>query len=182
MYKRQEQVRAIAEAQNLPTASRPESQEVCFTNSHAAFVVSRRPEAGLPGPIEDASGRRLGTHRGIAHYTVGQRKRLGLGGQTCAYQVLRIEASRRAVVVGTSEEAVSYRVALADGVWRLAGPAPVLAQVRYRGHPLPAVVTPGPSGLTIDFVSPASGLAPGQSVVLYQSDRVVGGGIVPAPV
>src|SRR5659263_719932 len=96
-------VRALAEARSLPTAARRESQEVCFTDDHAAFVTARRPEAGMPGPIEGSTGMVLGAHRGIARYTVGQRKGLGLGGPEGPYRVVRIDARRNAVIVGASD-------------------------------------------------------------------------------
>ena len=174
-----QEVRALAEAQGLPTATRRESQEVCFTRDHAAFVTARRPEAGMPGPIEDAAGRMLGTHRGIAGFTVGQRKGLGLSGPEGPYRVVRIDAGRNAVIVGAGDALMREQVTLTESVWRLLGSARVLAQVRYRGLPQPATATPSESGLSVQFDAPADVLAPGQSVVLYQGDRVVGGGVVP---
>ena len=173
------EVRALAEARGLPTAARRESQEVCFTDDHAGFVTARHPEAGTPGPIEDAVGTVLGAHRGIAHYTVGQRKGLGLSGPEGPYRVVRIDARRNAVIVGAPSALARERVTLQESVWRLTGPARVLAQVRYRGLPLPATATPAEPGLSVAFDTPTDGLAPGQSVVLYQGDRVVGGGVVP---
>jgi len=174
------EVRALAEARGLPTAARRESQEVCFTDDHTAFVMARHPEAGMPGPIEDSTGMVLGTHRGIARYTVGQRKGLGLSGPKGPYRVVHIDAARNAVVVGAADSLLRQHVRLTECVWRLPGPARVLAQVRYRGLPLPATATPTAVGLAVAFDTPTGGLAPGQSVVLYQGDRVVGGGVVPA--
>jgi len=173
------EVRALAQSQGLPTAARRESQEVCFTDDHAAFVTARHPEAGVPGPIEDTAGAALGTHRGIARYTVGQRKGLGLSGPDGPYRVVRIDAGRNAVIVGSSNVLSQARVTLTESVWRLPGTARVLAQVRYRGLPLAATATPDESALILEFDTPTDGLAPGQSVVLYQGDRVVGGGVVP---
>lgn len=173
------EVRALAEARGLPTAARRESQEACFTDDHAAFVTMRHPEAGFPGPIEDVMGTALGTHRGIARYTVGQRKGLGLSGPEGPYRVVRIDADRNAVIVGAPDALAREQVRLAESVWRLPRAARVLAQVRYRGIPLPATATPDGSGLIVQFDSLTDGLAPGQSVVLYQGDRVVGGGVVP---
>lgn len=174
------EVRALAEERGLPTAARRESQEVCFTNDHAAFVTARHPEAGTPGPVESTNGTVLSTHRGIASYTVGQRKGLGLSGPGGPYRVVRIDAARNAVIVGAAKTLSLEQVTLAESVWRLPESARVLAQVRYRGHPLTATATPDESGLSVQFDTPTDGLAPGQSLVLYQGDRVVGGGVVPA--
>ena len=155
------EVRALAEARGLPTAARRESQEVCFTDDHAAFVTARRPEAGVPGPIEDVAGTALGTHRGVARYTVGQRKGLGLSGPEGPYRVVRIDARRNAVIVGASDTLARMEATLAESVWQLAGPARVLAQVRYRGLPLPATATPTESGLDVQIDAPYRWLGAG---------------------
>ncbi len=174
------EVRRMAAERGLPTAERRESQEVCFTSDHAALVAALHPEAIEPGPIETSDGAVLGTHRGIARYTVGQRKRLGVGGPGGPYRVVRIDAERRAVIVAPETEAHAKRVTLAGPMWRLDHePAHVLAQIRYRSAPRPAMATPVAGGLEVEFDSPADPLAPGQSVVLYEDDRVAGGGIVP---
>jgi tRNA-specific 2-thiouridylase len=94
--------------------------------------------------------------------------------------VVRIDAARNAVIVGAAKTLSLEQVTLAESVWRLPESARVLAQVRYRGHPLTATATPDESGLSVQFDTPTDGLAPGQSLVLYQGDRVVGGGVVPA--
>ncbi|PKQ29430.1 MAG: tRNA 2-thiouridine(34) synthase MnmA [Actinobacteria bacterium HGW-Actinobacteria-10] len=173
------EVRRMAAERGLPTAKRRESQEVCFTSDHVALVAASHPGAAEPGPLETADGTVLGTHRGIARYTVGQRKGLGVGGPGGPYRVVRIDAGRRAVIVAPEAEALTERVTLADPLWRLgAEPAHLLAQIRYRSAPRPAMVTPAPDGLEVEFDTPADPLAPGQSVVLYDADRVVGGGIV----
>ncbi|MHB1341678.1 MAG: tRNA 2-thiouridine(34) synthase MnmA [Coriobacteriia bacterium] len=173
------EVRRMAAERELPTASRRESQEVCFTSDHAALVASFHPGALEPGPIEDAVGDVLGTHQGIARYTVGQRKGLGVGGPGGPYQVSLIDAARNAIVVRPAGEGVVSNAALSQPVWRLSDePANVLAQVRYRSAPIPAIATHELAGITLVFDEPVGPLAPGQSVVLYQGDRVVGGGVV----
>lgn len=173
------EVRSMAAERGLPTAERRESQEVCFTDDHVAFVADRHPGALEPGPIETADGTALGTHRGIARYTVGQRKRLGVGGPEGPYRVVRIDAARRAVVVAPETDAHTGRVTLAQPVWRLGSePVHVLAQIRYRSAPCPAMAELTPEGLKVEFDTPADPLAPGQSVVLYAEDHVVGGGII----
>ncbi len=174
------EVRRMAAGRGLPTASRRESQEVCFTRDHVRLVATRHPEALVGGPITDGAGAVLGTHRGIARYTVGQRKGLGIGGPDGPYEVLRLDAARNAVVVGPAGGTRVASVTLVEGVWRLGeGEHDVLAQVRYRTRPAPATVRPVAAGLEVVFAHERDPLAPGQSVVMYRGDRVVGGGIVP---
>jgi len=173
------EVRELAAARGLPTAERRESQEVCFTGDHAALVGSMHPETLAPGPIEGLDGARLGTHRGIARYTVGQRKGLGVGGPEGPYSVVRIDAARNAVIVGPPSAAAVERTALERAVWRLgSSPERLGAQVRYRSETIACTATARPGGLEVVF-DQAVALAPGQSVVLYAGDRVAGGGIVP---
>lgn len=172
-------VRRMAEARGLPTAARRDSQEVCFTDDHVALVEAAQPGANAPGPIEDTDGVALGIHRGIARYTVGQRKGLGIGGSGGPYRVVRIDAARCAVIVAPEAAAIQSEAELIEAVWRLpARPTPVLAQVRYRARPVNAVAEPTDSGLHVTFERATSVLAPGQSLVLYAGDRVVGGGII----
>lgn len=176
------EVRALAAERGLPTASRRESQEVCFTGDHVALVASAHPGALEPGPIELADSTVVGTHRGIARYTVGQRKGLGVGGAEGPYRVVRIDAARSALVVAPEGASVATRLMLADAVWHAgAAPGAMHAQIRYRTTPLPVVATPVPGGIDVEFEALDEPLAPGQSVVLYAGDRVVGGGIVPDP-
>lgn len=173
------EVRALAAERGLPTAARRESQEVCFTSDHVALVASVHPQALEPGPIETEAGDVVGTHRGIARYTVGQRKGLGVGGPGGPYRVASIDATRNALVVAPEQSRVE-RVALSDPVWRLVdASAQVEARIRYRFRPVPASATVGPADIEVTFGRPVESLAPGQSVVLYLEDRVVGGGIVP---
>ena len=173
------EVRAMAAERGLPTAARRDSQEVCFTGDHAGLLARTHPEALAPGPIEDMAGAVLGTHRGIARYTVGQRKGIGLGGPEGPWRVVRIDAARNAVVVAPAGEATTAEVTLAEPVWRLGDRSfRALAQVRYRARPVPADVEARPGTLSVRFEEAAEPLAPGQSLVLYDGERVIGGGIV----
>jgi len=174
-------VRRIAEERGLPAASRKESQEVCFADDHVPLVGARYPASLMPGPIEDADGTALGTHRGIARYTVGQRRGLGIGGPEGPYRVSAIDAARSTLVVAPVERCRQASVLLEDPVWRLGAHERVAAQVRYRSQPVAATATPAGGYLEVVFAEPVEVLAPGQSVVLYQEDRVVGGGYVPRP-
>jgi tRNA-specific 2-thiouridylase len=173
------EVRRLAAERGLPAAARRESQEVCFTDDHVALVQRVHPEAVEPGPIVNRDGRTLGTHRGLARYTVGQRKGIGLGGPGGPYVVLALDTGHNALVVGSHEELQRAQVTLTDALWRLDGAAAADAQVRYRAATVRAEVTPGGTGtLDVRFASPVAGPAPGQSVVMYLGDRVIGGGLV----
>lgn len=172
------EVRALAAERGLPAATRRESQEACFTDDHVALVAATHPEAVRPGPIELADGSVVGTHMGIARYTVGQRRGLGVGGPDGPYRVLAIDAGRNAVIVGNAGEASAGRIALTDHVWRLGeGEHGVRAQVRYRAEAVAATARLDGTALELVFSEPVTRPAPGQSVVLYRDERVVGGGI-----
>lgn len=177
------QVRALAEAAGLRNAAKPDSQDICFVpdGDYAKVVRAIRPQAQEGGEIVHAeTGAVLGTHKGIIHYTVGQRRGLEIGGQAEPLYVTGIDATRRRVLVGP-------RRLLAVGAARITetnriGPlpdAPLLAKVRSLAKPVP-VALEGSLGdgaaATIRFVTPEYGVAPGQAAVLYAGDRVVGGG------
>lgn len=176
------EVRAMAAQRSLPAAEHRESQEACFTSDRVALVAATHPEALRPGPIELDDGTVVGTHRGVARYTVGQRKGLGVGGPNGPYRVVRIDAARNALVVAPEGAPVVTRLTLTDAVWHTGATAGAMhAQIRYRAQPLPVVAAPLPGGIDVEFQALGEPLAPGQSVVLYAGDRVVGGGIVPPP-
>jgi tRNA-specific 2-thiouridylase len=181
------EVRRIAEAAGLRVAAKPDSQDICFVpeGDYAAVVRKVRPEGAAPGEIVHAtSGAVLGEHRGVIHYTVGQRRGLDIGGQPEPLYVTGIDAPGRRVLVGP-------RHLLAVGSARIVetnriGPLPAIgsampltAKVRSLAKPVP-VVLEGSIGdsadATIRFASPEYGVAPGQAAVLYSGDRVVGGG------
>lgn len=179
---RKEEVRRLAAELGLPVWGKPDSQEICFVedDAHGAFVAARAPEAARPGPILDRAGRALGTHRGLAHYTVGQRRGLGLAAPRPLY-VVEIDAARNALVVATEEDA--YRSVLeVEGVNWVAGTPPpgaveTLVQVRAHTEARPAEVTPLPEGRArVVFRVPQRGLAPGQAAVFYDGEEVLGGG------
>ena len=178
-----QEVRAIAERAGLRVAAKPDSQDICFVpdGDYASVVRRIRPEAEAPGAIVHAeTGAVLGEHRGIVHYTVGQRRGLEIGGQPEPLYVTRIDAGERHVVVGPKR-------LLAVGSARLTetnriGPIPaepLTAKVRSLAKPVP-VTLEGPLGdgqeATIRFASPEFGVAPGQAAVLYAGERVIGGG------
>ncbi|HQN53610.1 MAG TPA: tRNA 2-thiouridine(34) synthase MnmA [Novosphingobium sp.] len=177
------QVRAIAEAEGLKVAAKPDSQDICFVpdGDYAKVVRSVRPEGVEPGEIVHAeTGAVLGWHKGIIHFTVGQRRGLEIGGQPEPLYVTGIDAATRRVLAGP-------RRLLAVGAARLIetnriGPlpaGPLTAKVRSLARPVP-VTLEGPLGegaeTLIRFAQGEYGVAPGQAAVLYAGERVVGGG------
>lgn len=171
-----EEVRRTAAELGLPSAARPDSQEACFVPSDVgSFVVDRCPAAGLPGPIIDTDGERIGTHRGIAHYTVGQRKGLGLPGGP--WYVAEIRTRDNSLVVTPESPPNIVEVVAGDPVWQ-GGEREVVAMLRYRMKSVPARVVPEDDRLIVTFASPVREVASGQAVVCYEADIVLGGGVI----
>ncbi|WP_284734697.1 tRNA 2-thiouridine(34) synthase MnmA [Sphingosinicella terrae] len=172
-------VRALARELALTVADKPDSQDICFVpgGDYAAVVEKVRPEAAQPGEIVDRAGRVLGEHRGLIHFTVGQRRGLELGGQPEPLYVLRLEPERRQVVVGP-RSALAVRAATLSGVnWLGEGQREDLSvKVRSLARPAPARFEPVGEAGTVTFEAPEYGVAPGQAAVIYQGDRVLGGG------
>jgi tRNA-specific 2-thiouridylase len=173
-------VREMASARGLPTTRHPESQDACFLEDMdaAAFIASRRPEAATPGQIVDSAGRLLGEHRGIAGYTVGQRKGLPGGGGGPLY-VVAIDAATNRVVAGPLERCRARTVHASDACWYASGGGRFEAQVRARMTPVPATVSLSGSTMTLEFAEPVCA-APGQAVVCYEGDLIAGGGTITA--
>jgi len=178
---RKSDVRAIAERMGLPVASKAESQETCFAEDgdYSRILASHNPEALEPGPIVNADGVELGTHRGIGRFTVGQRKGIGVGGLAEPLYVIAIDARERRVVVGPRAELSATRVTASDVMWRGDQEMAVEAATRYRMEPTPATATYSPHGdLVVAFDRALEGVAAGQSVVCYAHGLVVGGGTI----
>ena len=186
-----EAVRERARNLGLPTADKPESQEICFIpdDDYRGFLRARIPQAFRPGPIVDSRGAIRGEHQGLANYTVGQRRGLGIASERPLY-VKALDASTNTVVVGTATESTVKRF-WADRVNLIAWPtlqegAAVTAKIRHAHTPAPATIRAGggdrEGGLRVDvrFAEAQRGVAPGQSAVFYQGDLVVGGGVISA--
>ena len=178
-----DETRAIARRLALPVAAKPDSQDICFvpTGDYAAVVQKLKPGAAEPGEVVDLAGRVLGRHDGVMHFTVGQRKGLGLAGGEPLY-VLRLEPERRRVVVGPRAALGETRVRLGGVNW-LGDAAPVsdgrrvAVKLRSTQPPLPATVfLDGEGGGEAVLDAPAPGVAPGQACVCYDGSRVLGGG------
>ncbi len=176
------EVRSLARRWDLPVADKPDSQEICFVprGRYGDLVAERRPEASSPGPIMDRAGRVVGAHVGIARYTVGQRRGLGLSSGVPQY-VLEVDARRNALVVGGQEGLRRRRLGLGRVNWIVPTSLPAAATVRVRhGAPdVPAVLhADGPDRVRVEFREPQRAAAPGQAAAFYDGDRVLGGGII----
>jgi tRNA-specific 2-thiouridylase len=173
-------VRALAERHGLAVADKPDSQDICFVpnGSYAGIVEKLRPDAMRAGDIVDLAGRRVGEHQGIVHYTIGQRKGLGIAHSEPLY-VVALDAPAARVVVGPRAALARDRVHLADMNWLIPAEASLRAEVKLRSaQPLAAAtVTPLPGGrAVVDLDGAQFGVAPGQACVVYSGDRVLGGG------
>ncbi|MBI4665351.1 MAG: tRNA 2-thiouridine(34) synthase MnmA [Nitrospinae bacterium] len=177
------QVRAMADKYALPVAQKQESQEICFIpdNDYGRFIRSLPEGKNTPsGDIVDDTGKKIGVHKGYPFYTVGQRRGLGIGHSERLY-VTAIEPERNRIVVG-HKDSIYGKALLARGMnWfvppqELAGLA-LTARIRHQGKDAPAQVTPGENNsATVEFESPQMSITPGQAVVLYHEDALLGGG------
>lgn len=168
-------VRAIAQELGLIVANKPDSQDICFVpeGDYASVVRKIRPEADSDGPIVDMGGRELGRHKGLIHYTVGQRRGLEIGGLSEPLYVVRLEPQNQAVVVGPKRALAVSAAQIVEPNWlsEVQG-RQVMAKVRSLAKPVPATM----DGEWLRFASDEYGVAPGQAAVLYDGDRVLGGG------
>ena len=168
-------VREIARELSLAVADKPDSQDICFVpnGDYASVVKKVRPEAAAEGEIVDLGGRVLGRHRGLIHFTVGQRRGLEIGGQKEPLYVVRLDPDARRVVVGP-RSALAVRSAQLGNINWLGDDTDgeLTAKVRSLARPAPVRF----DGRSIRFLSPEYGVAPGQAAVLYRGDRVLGGG------
>ena len=176
------EVRAIAEAQGFVNADKPDSQDICFVpDGDYARVIEER--AGLvpePGDFLDLNGKVLGRHRGVIHYTVGQRRGLGLSAEHPLY-VISVDASANTVTVGPKEALFRRTAFVEDFRWSVGaaphGPVRCAAKIRYRHPEQPCLLTPLPGGgVRLDFDEAQRAITPGQSAVVYDGETVLGGG------
>ena len=174
-------VRAVARARGLEVADKPDSHEICFVPDHdyARFVERQAPDVARGGDIVDTGGHVLGRHAGIHHFTVGQRKGLGVSSQAPLY-VTAIDAASRRVTVGPRDALERTMLEASDVNW-IEGPpkegARVSARIRHHHDPASARVTATEGDrLHLNFEDPQPAIAPGQAVVVYDGDVVLGGG------
>lgn len=180
-----QETRRLAGSFGLDVSKKPASQDICFLGDggYRAFLAKRYPEAFRPGPIMSRDGRLLGHHRGIAYYTVGQRRGAGVASGTPLY-VLSLDAATNTVILGKREEMRKHRISVSRTNWisctNPAGPLNLSVKIRYRQMEIPATVVSGDNGHSeVIFSDPQIiAAAPGQSAVFYDRDMVVGGGII----
>ncbi|RED11385.1 tRNA 2-thiouridine(34) synthase MnmA [Pontivivens insulae] len=178
------ETRALAAKHGLSVADKPDSQDICFVpnGSYAAVIEKLRPGAAEPGDIVHLDGRVLGEHRGVIHYTIGQRRGLGIGGGEPLY-VLKLDADAHRVIVGPKEALATRRVPLKELNWLgdtpLDAPRDLEVKVRSTRPPREARLIPMADGTAeVELMVAEEGIAPGQACVFYDDDgsRVLGGG------
>ena len=188
------QVRALARRFGLPVAEKADSQDICFvpTGRYSDIVEHLSPGAALPGDIVHIDGRVLGRHPGVLHYTVGQRRGLGLGGSSAGEPlfVVKLDAARARVVVGPREALATRRVHLRAINWigpgtledHYAKGEEIFVQIRSSRPPVQGSLFIDPEEAAVEFAAAEDGVAPGQACVFYASDqpraRVLGGGFI----
>ncbi|HWI16570.1 MAG TPA: tRNA 2-thiouridine(34) synthase MnmA [Vicinamibacterales bacterium] len=175
-------VREHARRLNLHVTQKPDSQEICFVpdGDYAAFIERKAPESTRPGTVVDNEGKVLGTHAGVHRFTIGQRKGLGLSSTEPLY-VLEIKPESSQVVVGSRDDLGKTQLSASEVNW-VSGAAPgdwlrVSAQIRHRHAAAPARVRRTDEGRAeLEFDTPQTAITPGQAVVFYEGDEVLGGG------
>jgi tRNA-specific 2-thiouridylase len=185
------QTRELARSFDLPLADKPDSQDICFVPSgrYTDVIEKLMPGIAKPGDIVDRAGRVLGRHSGIIHFTVGQRRGLGIAAQAPLY-VIHLDAARNRIVVGPREALRTARMRLRDVNWIgddapasvAASPREVHVKVRSTRPPQPAWLRLTPDGAEVDLVDGEDGVSPGQACVFYDAEggqaRVLGGGFI----
>ncbi len=180
---RKEEVRELARKWKLPSAGKAESQEICFIpgNDYGRFLEENRPEAVQPGVIRDTSGKVLGRHRGVAFYTIGQRRGLGIAAET-PYYVVALRPEECEVIVGKAGETYREECRVAMVNWVSIpppqGPLPVTVKIRYTAPAVPAMVEPDGGEVRVRFAEAQRAVTPGQAAVFYREDLVLGGGFI----
>lgn len=178
------QVRKIAKQLGFVTHNKPESQDICFVpdDDYIRFLDENKPELFEPGPILDTKENKLGEHNGLHRYTIGQRKGLGIAAGYPLY-VVALDRERNAVIVGKDEEVFSKSLYAEKLNWisilELVEPIDVYARIRYNSREVPARVYPLDNGMVkVVFSEEQRAVTPGQSVVFYDGDTVIGGGLI----
>ncbi len=181
------ETRALAARYGLKVADKPDSQDICFVpnGDYASVIKKLRPESDRPGEIVDMQGRVLGSHPGVIHYTIGQRRGLGIGGLEEPLYVVRLDPELRHVVVGP-KSALATRIVpvsginwIGPGAFQAEAERPVMVRIRSTRPPRPAILRPtGPNEAEVELLQAEEGVSPGQACVFYADDgtQVLGGG------
>jgi tRNA-uridine 2-sulfurtransferase len=185
------EVRAVATELGILVADKPDSQDICFVpdGKYADLILKLRPDAADAGDIVHVKGHVLGPHEGIVHYTIGQRRGLGVGGGEPLY-VIRLDAAKREVIVGPREALRQTDIAVRNLNWLGASPVgeqpqPCYARIRSTRPPVAASVRRGASDYVVTIADGEYGVSPGQACVLYDApgpgQKVLGGGFIAGP-
>ena len=180
-HHRKEEVRRLAAEMGLPVADKPDSADICFIpdNDYRSFIAGRM--AQCEGEIRDAGGRVVGRHQGVAAFTVGQRRGLGVALGERRF-VTAIDPGLSLVTIGSEEDLLAGELRAEDVNWVAGEPPPagtaVEAKIRYRTPASPAEVYPEGAGARVSFRRPQRAITPGQAVVFYRGEEVVGGGVI----
>jgi tRNA-specific 2-thiouridylase len=179
------EVRKLAAARGLPTASKHDSMDLCFVadDDYRRFLQDWAADAMRPGPIVDRAGRTYGEHQGLPGYTIGQRKGLGIGGTREPLFVVELDHARNALVVGPAAELSRDTLMARDVNWTLDMPpaqgTPASCKIRYRAQPAACTLHPHADGrVEVRFDAPLRGITPGQGAIFYDGDLCLGGGII----
>ena len=178
-----EEVRAIAAGAGFANAQKPDSQDICFVpdGAYARFIWEHTGHSPEPGDFVDMDGCILGRHGGIECYTIGQRRGIGISGSH-PYYVVAKNALRNTVMLGEDEDLYRDELEAGDVNWiafdHPDGPVRCAARTRYHQAETPCTVYPGEDRVRVRFEAPIRAVTPGQSVVFYDGDLVLGGGII----
>ncbi len=179
-YKKSE-IREMAKEAGFAAADSPDSQDICFLKDISVrdYIASKMPSALKPGDIVDSFGKKVGSHSGIPGYTLGQRKGLGVASDGKKY-VVGLDGEKNQVILGENELLFSKKLIARDANFltldKLTSPIKVEAKIRYAAKPAKAVVSPMGDNIVVEFEEPQRAITPGQSVVFYNGDILVGGG------
>lgn len=186
-----DETRALAAKYGLPVAMKPDSQDICFVpnGDYASVIEKLRPGAAEPGEIVDINGNVLGNHKGVIHYTIGQRRGLGIGGLVDPLYVVKLDVDNRRVIVGPKELLATRIVPvrevnwLGDETFENVTEREIMVKVRSTRPPRPAILRAlSPSTAEVELLTPEEGVSPGQACVFYETggSRIFGGGWIHA--
>jgi len=187
-FSSKDEVRKLADELGLVVANKPDSQEICFIpdNDYSSFIEKHAPNSIIPGDFVDLEGNVIGKHKGIVHYTIGQRKGLGISLGKPAY-VVKIIPEKNVVVIGDNEKVYSKGLIARDvnfiSIDRLEQPLEVESKIRYTAKAAKSRIIPLEGNMVkVEFQEPQRAVTPGQAVVFYDGDVLVGGGTIYKPI
>ena len=178
-----DETRRLAAQMNLPAANKPDSQEICFVpnDDYKNFILNREPTAQAlqAGEIVDSSGKVLGKHSGVANYTIGQRKGLGIAAPQPLY-VTKLDVGKRQIVVDTGDKLFTKSLTAIEPHWiyKPTLPTTLQAKIRYGAKFSTCAVSEEENFLRVNFSEAQRAVTPGQSIVFYDGDEVLGGAII----